>query len=805
MSKDDEKRNQDGPEFTLEEILAEYSVKEEREPEGRIPIPMDPEPPRRKVVPFPGAAQEDAPEAPLPEEPEPPSPPLRAGGRRLFRTPPSPSEEPDAGGEEEEEAPWAGIPEEEVRPRRGLLGRLFPKRTRAPGAPEGDAPLSPEEAEGEEPPPQAPPPKPPRNRDGGKRLPPPPEAPKSKVVSFPGEEDTHGSPLKAGLRRLQRKADQYAEHMFEEEGSEDAPEVRRAEQYIPGVDVEEPEEDLPPRRKRRQPPPAPDLPPQELFRRYSRGLGLLKLRTVLAFLLAGLQFYLSLGPVFGAPLPGILSQERVVLLSCQAGLLALAMLLGLDAVLWGLFRLCTLRLGMDSLVVLSCIAALADALILPRLEGVSTERETFCAIAALALAFTMMGNYMKRNGLRVACRTASSAGEPYLVTLDEGKWNGQDAYAKWSGEPLGFGRQLQAPDGAERVYHVMAPLILLACFLFSVLSSLGRGRPEDLLWCLSATLSAASSLSATLCYAIPWRALSLRLAKSGAALAGWDGVVGTSGRSSILLTDHDLFPPGTVSLNGIKIFGDFPVEKVIGVTATLIRDSGCGLDKLFHDLLRAQGATYRRSSDFCCYEGGGVSAVIRNEVVLVGSASFMHLMEVPLPQGLHVKNAVFCAIDGDLAGLFALKYTLHGTVEPALYALIQNRIAPVLATRDFNIIPAMLQQRFKLPADRMEFPAVERRVELSSQEQEHSSVLTAVLCREGVGPFTEAAVGAKRLRTAVRASAWLTCLGSCAGTVLAFYLTFMAAYTSLTPLNLLVFLLMWLVPTVLISNWVNRY
>ena len=62
MSKDDEKRNQDGPEFTLEEILAEYSVKEEREPEGRIPIPMDPEPPRRKVVPFPGAAQEDAPE-----------------------------------------------------------------------------------------------------------------------------------------------------------------------------------------------------------------------------------------------------------------------------------------------------------------------------------------------------------------------------------------------------------------------------------------------------------------------------------------------------------------------------------------------------------------------------------------------------------------------------------------------------------------------------------------------------------------------------------------------------------------------
>ena len=81
----------------------------------------------------------------------------------------------------------------------------------------------------------------------------------------------------------------------------------------------------------------------------------------------------------------------------------------------------------------------------------------------------------------------------------------------------------------------------------------------------------------------------------------------------------------------------------------------------------------------------------------------------------------------------------------------------------------------------------------------------SVLCREGVGPFTEAAVGGKRLRAAVRASAWLACLGSCAGVVLAFYLTFMAAYDSLTPFNLLVFLLMWMVPTVLISHWIDRY
>src|SRR5699024_837178 len=126
-----------------------------------------------------------------------------------------------------------------------------------------------------------------------------------------------------------------------------------------------------------------------------------------------------------------------------------------------------------------------------------------------------------------------------------------------------------------------------------------------------------------------------------------------------------------------KIFGNFSVEKVVAVTATLIRDSGSGLDKIFHDLLRSQGAIYRRCSSFERCEGG-LAAGIRGEQILVGSAAFMHLMEVALPQGLNVKNAVFCAIDGELAGLFALNYNLHGAVRPALTALIRNKIGPVL-------------------------------------------------------------------------------------------------------------------------------
>lgn len=610
-----------------------------------------------------------------------------------------------------------------------------------------------------------------------------------------------------GIEELRQRADDFAGHMFEDALSGKDANSRRAERLIPGVD----EEEVPPapvreRKPRKLLPPAPDIPPAELAKRYAKGLKGLRLRCALVLLLILPAVWLTVAQT----LPGGLAEQLGIsgeALRCYAlaAVQALALLLGIDAVIRGLAGLFRGRAGMDSVVMLANLFTLADALTLPTLWQGQIGRTPFCAVGVLSLWCVMDGALLKRRGQRMACRTAASASEPYLVTRDEGKWNGKDTYMKWSGAVEGFGSQIQGEDGAERVFRVVVPVLVAACALFAVISSVGRGRREDLLWCLAAIFSAAGPLSATFCFGMPWRKLCHRLNKSGAALAGWQGVLRETRGANLVLNDIDLFPIGSVQLNGIKVFGNFPIDKVVAVTATVIRDSGSGLEKIFYDLLRSQGALYRNGSEFAAYEGGGVSEVIRGEQVLVGSASFMVLMEVALPPGLKVKNAVFCAIDGELAGIFALNYHLPNTVPYAIDTLIRNRVVPVLATRDFNLIPSMLRQRFKLPAEKMEFPAVERRRELSDKDQDHSDVLTAVLCREGLGPFAEAVVGGRRLRSAVRLSAALTCLGAAVGALLGFYLAFVAAYASLTAMNVMLFLMMWLVPTPLISNWVDRY
>ena len=284
-------------------------------------------------------------------------------------------------------------------------------------------------------------------------------------------------------------------------------------------------------------PPAPDLPAGDLARRYGKGLKSLGVRAVLALLLFLPALCLSLDvlPYRRCSPP----QLRIWIL---AGAQGLAMALGADVLARGLFRLFRLEFGMDTMLAFACVAVLADALTMTALDARAGQMP-YCAAMVLGVALLLRGTARKRRGNRLACRTAASASQPYLVTLDEGKWNGRDTYAKWSGQPIGFGRQMQASDGAERIFRRVCPLLFIGCLALSAVASVGQGAPERLLWCLAATLTASASLSGALCFSLPWLTLCRRLSQSGAAIAGWDGVTATGG-SGILLTDTDFFPPG---------------------------------------------------------------------------------------------------------------------------------------------------------------------------------------------------------------------------------------------------------------------
>ncbi|SMC77012.1 hypothetical protein [Papillibacter cinnamivorans] len=545
-------------------------------------------------------------------------------------------------------------------------------------------------------------------------------------------------------------------------------------------------------------PPRPEARPEEAAAYYSRGLGSLKLRTVLVLLISLPMCYLTVWDKLNLPLPSFAADSLSVRVFALLVLQAAATFLGLDTVSRGLYSLIRRKPGAETAVAVSCLASLADAATMLVLTD-RGNNPPYCALAALALFFTMWGGYLRRRGMKDSCRAAAASARPYLVYHTE-----ENGFFKRQSGIGGFVTGTETPDASDRIFGRVLPPVLLAAFLFSLISSAGHGNPKLFLWCLAATTAAAATYSGTLSFGLPLAGLSRRLFHTGAGLAGWAGCCSPVS-SSIVLTDGDLFPAGTVSINGIKVFGDYSLETVTSYAASIIAASGSGLSKAFCELVKTQGGLLRQPDHFSFYENGGYSAELEGKTVLAGSSDFMALMGVSLPRGLKLKSGVFLAVDGSLAGVFAIMYNPNEGIRSALACLMRSKLTPVFAVRDFNITPAMLTRKFKLNFSRCEFPPIKRRLELSETGEGSKENIAAVLCREGLVPYADAAVGGRRLRTAVRASAWIASAGSALGVLMAFYLTYIAAYDAVTPFHLLLYLLMWSVPTFLISGWVNRF
>ena len=475
--------------------------------------------------------------------------------------------------------------------------------------------------------------------------------------------------------------------------------------------------------------------------------------------------------------------------------LALCCLIGREVFVYGACKLAERKVTYELLTALLCLAALADtalALLSPR--RMASAALPLHSVAALSLSCALCGRALLFKALYDTFRVAGLGEAPYLVTTTPG------GAAKRKGSAEGFTVTAQRDDLSGRWQAVILPVALSGALVFSVLSTVEAG--DWTLWCwnLSAILGGGSALAFPLVYALPLRRVTRRITGSGGALAGYCGAAAMSRSNCVILTDNDLFPPGTVSLNGLKVFGE-ESGKVFSYAATMAHAAETGVSRLFDKLLAQEGGKLEALSDLNFYEEGGVGGTIHGETVLFGTASFCHKMGVALPNGLKLRTGLFLAVDGALIAFFAVKYLPAENVDWALRALERAHITPVLAVRDGNIGPALLKAKFGTDAHAV-YPRLSTRLALSEKE---GAKPCALIYREGLMPYAELAVGAKRLCRAVRTGNLLSLFSSAVGTLLSFYLSFLGAYRLFTPPKLAVFLGLLAVASLVEGFFADKY
>lgn len=556
------------------------------------------------------------------------------------------------------------------------------------------------------------------------------------------------------------------------------------------------------RKARAQAAPPPDAPPAQLSLEYGVGLKPLKNKTIGAAVLAVVLLVLAFLDT------GILSfltdlVPKDILLYASLGGFVVCCALAWDVLKDGLVQLTNFTPGSSTLALFAAAFTLADGVTMV-LTPLRESAVPFFAPCALVLLFQLIGQYCDRASKFQACRTASSVARPYVVTQDPDVLAGKTGFRKWLGLPKGFGSQIRTTSQADERFQKLTPVLMTACVCLALLTTVAHHQPKLVLWSLSALFTASATLGASLTLSFPLQILGSKLATLGVALAGWPGIAAAKGCRAALLTDNDLYPPGTVTLANSKPLSNLPMDRVVAYTASAIRASGSGLSYLFDKLLRSEGAKYLPIEKILLQDNGLI-AQTQGQQILVGNSDFMSKQGIALPTGIKYKNTVFCAVDRELIGMFGVRYALHTTIVPSLQSLLGHRIAPVLVTRDFNINPKRMRFSDRLNKDSLTYPDLQRRVTLSGPNQAHGQTIVAVLCREGMAPFTLALIAAKRVRRAAGLSSFFVRLSACVGVILTATLSSAGALGAMSAWHMALFLLLWFVPVLLLSLWTEQY
>ncbi len=545
------------------------------------------------------------------------------------------------------------------------------------------------------------------------------------------------------------------------------------------------------------PKPHKELSPTDAQRVYGSGIESLRLRMIPVFVVCVILGYVTFAADKLVNISAAVSEVFLHNIILGAGLLAVMLLAG-DIVFAGIVNPFRGRFGAETLAAASGIFALAD--VVSQLVFGNVEfGAPYCAVSAISIFGAMWGTLKGRKAYNLTFKMAAQTKVPTVVSAEWEKADEGAVITKNLGSAKGFVDKSTERDIAESVYNRITPILLAVAVVFAAICGYLNGR-EAFVHCLSGITAVTASFGALLIFNQPFFIAVKSMFNHGAAIAGWKGACDMKKAVGMIVKDLDIFPENCMTLNGLKIIAPINEEKVIAYTGSLVVASGAGTSKIFAELLREYACSLYRVEEFACYESGGIGAYIKGSKVWVGSSAFMNLMGIRLPQNLDIKNAVFSAIDGELAGVFIINYLPSDAVQSALVNMLHSKITPIFAIRDFNVTPALIRSKFKIPLEEGEFTTFAARYELSQSSQQ-SEVPSALMSREGINHYTEIVRCGRRIVSATRFSLMIALAGTIIGIVLMALMLAGGSFVAASAAHVLTYMLFWAISEYLIATF----
>ena len=471
-------------------------------------------------------------------------------------------------------------------------------------------------------------------------------------------------------------------------------------------------------------------------------------------------------------------------------------LLGSFQLIQGVADLFKGRFTLNTLLVVTFLACCADGVFC-----LLQERIPCCAAFSLEVLMSLWGDYNRRHAELGQMDVLRKANRLYGVCAKENAYENKKVLVRIPGRVEHFMDnydQTGAPEKRQNLYSLLALVISLGVGVFAFFMADLYTAIQVTAVCLLAAVPATAFIATTRPLAI----LQRRLHRLGAVLCGWQGINQLSGKVVFPLDGDDVFPLGTTRMNGVKFFGSRATEEVLAYATAVVEADGSGLAPLFRQVLDSRNGRSYDAENLRRYENGGIGGTVLDESVLVGTLEFLKEMGVEVPGGIQVSQAVCVAIDGELCGVFAISYEKTRSATAGLSTLGSYRgLNPVMISGDFMLSERFIRSKFGVKSKRLLFPGEETRTLLQSIESEEGAQAALLTTVEGLAPMAYCVTGARAARAASNLGVTLHMAGGILGMLVVLTLVILGAMQLLTPANMFLYQLVWMIPGFLVTEW----
>lgn len=521
------------------------------------------------------------------------------------------------------------------------------------------------------------------------------------------------------------------------------------------------------------------------------GLGGLQVSTFVNFLLAVLSVAVTL--VYSM---GLIDPARLrTVIFCQLLLAMLSALAGCYRLLDGLANLFRGRFTLDTTLFVTFVACIADSLLC------LTSQQLSCScLFCLHIWMAQAAAYQRRSTELMQMDVLRKANDLFAVVKTEDFWNDRPGYVCTEGEPEHFLDHYRKPSAPETALCIYALLSLVAGVGLAVAVYLQQGMNAAIRIFMAAQVIALP-VSAFVSISRPTEILQAQLHRRNAVLCGWQGIRATERKTAFPVSYSDLFPTDAIKINGVKFYGSADPGRVVAYTSALLHAEDSYLLTVFDQLPRSRNSTTPAPEAFTP-SFGGIKGSIHGCDILVGPVECMRANGIPLTDDCVVPGALYTALDSQLSGVFSVTHSRSKSSAAGLRILCGNRgVRPVLTSCDFLLTPKFIRSRLGVNPKRLAMPDHDIRRELAQKVPEESSTVIALTTKESLAAKALAVTGAKTLKSTLRTGAAIHIAGGLIGLAAVAALALNGGGALLTPVNLLLYTVLWSVPGLLITEF----